>query len=227
MWKKTIILLAFIPFIAPKTLILNIYDGDNNEVSHENKNEPPPHTEYAKMARWLVHNSEWMSTGTISTLPAISGFPMVNVIAMADSEKGAKSTGVIYFYLVMLDFTAQDLSKKNQMTALFSLDQSLYCTNKNIDAMEPTCARIMMSGEALRLQRDTDEFNFAAKAMASHHPASAHWIDAHDFFLCKMNISQIVVLDWYGGPHFVTLDDYYNAQLDGERSPKTTFEFKF
>lgn len=168
-----------------------------------------------------------MATGTISTLPEINGFPMVNVIAMADSEKGAKSTGMIYFYLVMLDFTAQDLSKKNQMTVLFSLDQSLYCTNKNIDPMEPTCARIMMSGEALRVQKDTPEYDFAAKSMTSHHPASAHWIDAHDFFLCKMNISQIVVLDWYGGPHYVTPEDYYKTSLDGEKSPKATLEFKF
>lgn len=175
----------------------------------------------------LPVDSEWMATGTISTLPAISGFPMVNVIAMADSEKEAKSTGVIYFFLVMLDFTAQDLSKKNQMTVLFSLDQSLYCTQKNIDPMEPTCARIMISGEALRVPKDTPEFDFAAKAMTSHHPASAHWIDAHDFFLCKMNISQIVVLDWYGGPHFVTPEDYYKTSLDGEKSPKTTIKLTF
>ncbi|KAL7030493.1 hypothetical protein ACKWTF_006682 [Chironomus riparius] len=168
-----------------------------------------------------------MATGTISTLPEINGFPMVNVIAMADSEKGGKSTGMIYFYLVMLDFTAQDLSKKNQMTVLFSLDQSLYCTKKNIDPMEPTCARIMMSGEALRVQKDTPEFDYATKSMTSHHPASAHWIDAHDFFLCKMNISQIVVLDWYGGPHYVTPEEYYKTNLDGERSPKATLEFKF
>lgn len=55
MWKKAIILVALIPFIAPKTLIVNFYSGEDNEVSHE-KNEPPPHTDYAKMARWLVHS---------------------------------------------------------------------------------------------------------------------------------------------------------------------------
>jgi hypothetical protein len=146
---------------------------------------------------------------------------MVNVIAMADSVKGGKSTGIIYFYLVMLDFTAQDLSKKNQLTAMFSLDQSLYCTQRNIDPMEPTCARIMITGEALRVVKGTAEFDFAAQAMTSHHPASAHWIDAHDFFLCKLNISQIAVLDWYGGPHFVSNDDYYKASLDGESSHNT------
>lgn len=152
--------------------------------------------------------------GTISVLPAIQGFPMVNVIAMADSEKGARSTGNIYFYLTMLDFTAQDLSKKNQLTALFTMDQNLYCTKKNVDPMEPICARAMFSGEALRVPKDSEEFQFATAAMLSHHPASVNWLNTHDFFLCKLNISSIAVLDWYGGPHYVSVDDYFKAQLD-------------
>lgn len=227
MLKIVIILIAMIQFIAPKTLIFNVFNDEDNEVMIKTKNDPPPHTDYARVARWLVHNSEWMSTGTISTLPSIEGFPMVNVISMADSQKGAKSTGSIYFYLVMLDFTAQDLSKKNQMTALFSMDQNLYCTQRNIDPMEPTCARIMISGEVLRVEKGTDEFNFAASSMTDHHPASANWIDAHDFFLCKLNISQIVVLDWYGGPHFVDIQDYYKANIDNLKEPKIKLQFEF
>ena len=215
---KIIFVLIFgliIPFIDSKTLEVNIYDSEEKEVD---VHDPPPHTEYAKMARWLVHNSEWMATGTISTIPSIKGFPMVNVIAMADSAKGGKSTGQIYFLLVMLDFTAQDLSKRNEMTALFTMDQSLYCTQRNIDPMEPTCARIMISGEALRVEKNTKEYEFASNAMVSHHPASENWINAHDFFLCKMNITQICVLDWYGGPHFVSVEDYFKVALDGEKS---------
>jgi hypothetical protein len=66
---------------------------------------------------------------------------MVNVISMADSAKDEKSTGKIFFYLTMLDFTAQDLSKNNRLTALFSMDQSLTCSRDHVDPMEPTCAR--------------------------------------------------------------------------------------
>lgn len=67
--------------------------------------------------------------------------------------------------------------------------------------------------------------------MISRHPASVHWKEsklfryfknsnltflfvAHSFFLCKLDISQIVVLDYYGGPHFVTSEEYFNASLD-------------
>jgi hypothetical protein len=141
----------------------------------------------------------------------------VNVIAMADSEKGGKSTGNIYFYLTMLDFTAQDLSKDNKLTTLFSMDQNLMCSKQNMDPMEPTCARVMFSGEALRVTPNTKEFDFATKAMVSHHPASVNWLNTHNFFLCKLNISSIAVLDWYGGPHYVKLDDYFQAELDSDK----------
>ncbi|CRL02242.1 CLUMA_CG015421, isoform A [Clunio marinus] len=216
MLKKSIILmLLLVPLINPNVYILNINEIENNEVNRE---EPPPYTEYAKMARWLVHNVEWTAMGTISTYPTINGFPMVNVIAIADSEKGAKSTGNIYFYLTMLDFTAQDLSKKNQLTALLTMDQNLYCTKQNVDPMEPTCARSMISGEALRVPKDSKEFEFATNAMISHHPASVNWLNTHNFFLCKLNISSICILDWYGGPHFVTVEDYYKADIDSNKN---------
>lgn len=179
--------------------------------------EPPPEPEnYAKMARWLVHNSEWTSMGTISTVPSIIGFPMVNVVAIADSDIDARSTGQVYFYLTMLDLTAKDLSKQNKLTALISMDQSLYCKQRHIDPMEPTCARVMFTGEALRIPKDSDEFAFGTAAMLSHHPASANWVATHDFFLCKLNITSIVVLDFYGGANFVKVDDYLKADLDSD-----------
>lgn len=212
MLKLAVILNLLFPLIHPKVLVVKIYDVETNDLRFDP--EPPPHTDFAKMARWLVHNSEWTAMGTISTLPVLAGFPMVNVIAMADSEKGAKSTGHIYFYLTMLDFTAQDLSKQNKLTALFTMDETLYCSNRKVDPMEPVCARIMISGEALRVAKDTEEFKFATSAMISHHPASVNWLDTHNFFLCKLNISSICVLDWYGGPHFVPIDEYYKTVLD-------------
>lgn len=181
---------------------------ENNEVDD---NGPPPHTEYAKMARYLVHKAEWVSMGSLSTVDAIKGYPMVNIIAAADSARGAKSTGTLYFYLTMLDYTAQDLSKDNRLTVLLSMDQDLECSKRGIDPMEPTCARIMISGRAVKLEEGTDEFTFGKNAMFSRHPAAKHWLDTHNFFLCKLDIVQIAVLDYYGGPHYVTVEDYMKA----------------
>lgn len=52
--------------------------------------------------------------------------------------------------------------------------------------------------------------------MFSHHPAAANWIKHHEFFLCKLNISQVIVLDNYGGANFVTPEDYFNVKLDDD-----------
>lgn len=89
--------------------------------------------------------------GTISTSKPINGFPMVNIQSVADSAKDEPSTGSIYFYLTDLDFTGQDLTKNNKLTAMFTNDQDLECSNKGIDPMEPTCARIMISGSAVKV----------------------------------------------------------------------------
>lgn len=209
-------MLKLIIILSSLVAVLNskfVFNDNENTVEVD---DPPPHTDHAKMARWLVHNSEWTAMGTFSSLPALKGFPMVNVIATADSSKGEKSTGNVYFYLTMLDFTAQDLSKQNRLTTLFSMDESLYCSKRSVDPMEPTCARVMISGNVVRMQADSEEFKFATSAMISHHPASINWLNTHNFFLCKLNISSVCTLDWYGGPHFVTPDDYFKAELDSD-----------
>lgn len=193
--------------------ILNNFNNDLTRIQNDNqqRSQPPPHTEYAKMARYVVHNSDWTAMGTISSLKDLQGFPMVNVISIADSPRGGNSTGNIYFYLTMLDFTGQDLENNNRLTMLLSMDQNQYCTNKNIDPMEPTCARIMLSGRIVKPDNTTDDYEFGKRSMISRHPAAIHWLEAHDFYLCRLVIEKVTVLDWYGGPHFVSIQDYYNV----------------
>lgn len=89
--------------------------------------------------------------GTISIAKNITGFPMVNIKSVADSAKGEPSTGHIYFYLTNLDLSAQDLLKNNKLTVMFSNDQDLECTKKGTDPMEPTCARVMITGSAVKV----------------------------------------------------------------------------
>lgn len=110
---------------------------------------PPPHGQYAEMARYLVHRSDWTSMGTNSL--QFPGFPMVNIISMADSPKNAKSTGNIYFYLTDLDYTGKDLTEDNKLTIMLSQDQDMSCKKANMDSMEPTCARIMITGSVKKV----------------------------------------------------------------------------
>lgn len=176
----------------------------------------PSYHEYAKMARYLVHKSNWTAMGTISSLSIIQGFPMVNVISIADSAWQAKSTGRIYCLLTDLDFTAKDLAKTNKLTALFSEDQDLACTANGTDSMEPTCARVIITGSIMRLDPNTPEYADANEWYTNRHPASIHWRKTHSFYFCKLNIENIAVLDFYGGAHYISVVDYYNANYDAD-----------
>lgn len=169
---------------------------------------------HAKVARRLVHKSNWTSMGTLSTNEEFVGFPMVNIISMADSPLGEKSTGHIYYLLTDLDFTGQDLHKENKLTTLFSDDQDLSCTRKQIDSMEPTCARVIITGQSHILNETSSEYHVADAAYTSRHPASVHWRNTHEFYLCELIIEKIALLDYYGGPKFISADEYYAANFD-------------
>lgn len=64
--------------------------------------ERPKYTEYATMARWLVHKSEW---GTLSTISRqLSGrdqpVPFGNAVSISDGPV-ERSTGRLLFYLTV------------------------------------------------------------------------------------------------------------------------------
>lgn len=188
--------------------------GEYKSISAIDSAVRPPYHEYAKMARYLVHKSNWTSMGTISSLSIIRGFPMVNVISIADSAHNTPSTGHIYFLLTDLDFTGQDLANNNKLTAMFTEDQDLACTLNHTDTMEPTCARVIFTGKVERLTPGTVEYKQADEWYTNRHPASIHWRTSHTFYFCKLNIEHIAVLDFYGGAHYISVDDYYNANYD-------------
>lgn len=108
---------------------------------------------------------------TISSNPAILGYPMAGVISYADSALGEKSTGEVYMMLTDLDIPEKDLKVNNKMTMLFSMAQYKNCS----DAMEPTCARLMITGSVKRLDKNTVEYDFGLDAVLSRHPVAAAW----------------------------------------------------
>lgn len=42
---------------------------------------------------------------------------------------------------------------------------------------------------------------------------SRYIISEHNFYLCELDIKNIFVLDFYGGPHQVNASDYYAIHL--------------
>ncbi|KAL9893249.1 cellular Repressor of E1A-stimulated Genes isoform 1-T1 [Glossina fuscipes fuscipes] len=175
--------------------------------------ERQPDLNHAKIARTLVNHANWAAVGTISTNRLVTGYPMVNVISIDDNDSKGVSTGKIHFMLTDLDFTGPDWRYNNKATFLFSNDQHLDCENHKQDPMEPTCARVIISGQVKQMGKSDQNYDDALVAFVQRHPAAKNWIKAHTFYLCELDIKNIFVLDYYGGPHNVTADDYYNIML--------------
>ncbi|XP_041968629.1 protein CREG1 [Aricia agestis] len=214
MWKVLILSLS----------LLNLYGEckwhDERRSSHHRQYEqlktneiatnapaPPDHTKLVQMARYVLHNSAWASIATISTLPAIEGFPFSNVKSIVDGSL-ANSTGVPYFYMSPLDFTARDLTKNSRATVLVSLEETRYCDTQNWDPEDPRCTRLMLSGKMKKIKEGTPEYNFAKGALFERHPDMANYPPDHDWFVAKLKIAQIAMVDWFGGAKYVPVKDY-------------------
>ncbi|CAH0723821.1 unnamed protein product, partial [Brenthis ino] len=190
----------------------------SNEIStrksHQKGASPPDHTKIVAMARYVLHNCDWASIATISVLPAIEGFPFSNVKSIVDGSM-ANSTGIPYFYMSPLDFTAKDLSKNSRATILVSLEETRYCENQQWDPEDPRCTRLMLSGKMKKVKEGTPEYNFAKAALFERHPAMANFPPDHEWFIAKMKIAQIAMVDWFGGAKYVPVRDYLAYNYTG------------
>ncbi|XP_026485404.1 protein CREG1 [Vanessa tameamea] len=224
MWKQLFICLSVIciygetKYYQEKQRNEWVHKDDGNEIgtrkSHHKGPSPPDHTKLVAMARYVLHNCDWASIATISTLPAIEGFPFSNVKSVVDGSM-ANSTGIPYFYMSPLDFTARDLSKNTRATILVSLEQTRYCENQKYDPEDPRCTRLMLSGKMKKIKENTNEYQFAKAALFERHPAMANFPTDHDWFIAKMKIAQIAMVDWFGGAKYVPVKDYLAYNYTG------------
>ena len=64
-----------------------------------------------------------------------------------------------------------------------------------------------------QVKANSTEEAFAKDALFKRHPEMSSWPDDHGWFFAKMNMSSILVLDYFGGVKTVTLKDYFNADI--------------
>ncbi|XP_056320271.1 protein CREG1 [Danio aesculapii] len=170
----------------------------------------PPHEQVARMARFVVSKSDWASVATISSREPVRGQPFSNSFSISDGPPGA-SSGTPYLYLTHLDISVQDLQVNPQVSLSVSLAQSSYCRNHGFDPQSPLCAHVILSGSLLQLN-DSEEVCVAKRALFSRHPQMQDWPSDHGWFFAQINITQVWVLDYFGGVKTVTPEEYYRAQ---------------
>ncbi|XP_015589929.1 protein CREG1 [Cephus cinctus] len=181
--------------------------------------DPPPIDQAALMGRYIVNQADWTAVATISSRRETETFPFVNVISCSDGPLG-NGSGIPYLYLTPLDFTAQDVSKDHRSTLMMTLAQGDYCKQKVWDPMDPRCARIVLTGKIKPIKNNTAEYNIAKSAMFIRHPWLANMPADHHFFFAKLKIGEIAVLDTFGGPKYVSVQDYLHPP-----TPNVTTEF--
>ncbi|KAL6445063.1 hypothetical protein ACFW04_002164 [Cataglyphis niger] len=209
-WKRTKQLNEYsVDFL---THAIGFDDRESQRTSNKAIQDLPPKDQIALVARYVVNQADWAAIATISTRKDIETFPVANLISIGDGPIG-NGTGVPYMYLTPLDYTAQDLAKDHRATVLVSLAQGNYCKDKQWDPMDPRCARVLLSGKIVAVKNDTTEHETAKQLFFGRHPKLENMPADHGFFFAKLKIFAIALLNNFGGPKYISVEDYFNPPL--------------
>ncbi|XP_018333998.1 protein CREG1-like [Agrilus planipennis] len=170
---------------------------------------PPDPSNDAAVARYVIHNSDWASMATISTLNATLNYPFVSVKSMADGPS-SNGTGVPYFYITPREVSGQDIQRDNRVTIMATLAQSDYCAQQSLDPQSPRCPRAIISGRLVEIPQNASDYQFARDSLFSRHPGMDSWPAALRFYVAKLNIEQVLVWAQVGRMRNVPLSDYFN-----------------
>ncbi|XP_023375706.1 protein CREG1 [Pteropus vampyrus] len=90
-----------------------------------------------------------------------------------------------------------------------SLAQTNFCRKHGFDPQSPLCAHIILAGTVTKVNET--ERDIAKRSLFIRHPEMETWPSSHDWFFAKLNITNIWLLDYFGGPKIVTPEEYYNV----------------
>mmetsp|Transcript_21845 Transcript_21845/g.36556 ORF Transcript_21845/g.36556 Transcript_21845/m.36556 type:complete len:211 (-) Transcript_21845:238-870(-) len=171
--------------------------------------------EKAETARWLAHQNLW---GTLSTTSVhLNGQAWGQPKSFVDGSS-SNSTGDLYFYDSDMDTSMEDANANPLVAFSLSLAQSVgYCNVQRLDPEDPRCARVVFSG---RFQQVTDpeELKFAQSSLFERHPQMEGWPEDHSWKIHKIVISEIWLIDIYGGASIIDPKDYYAVDVESMAS---------
>lgn len=168
----------------------------------------PPRENAALVARFVTNVCDWGALATISTQEGVRGRPFADVLSLSDGPPG-KGSGVPYFYLSPLQQSVGNLQENPYATLTMSLAETNFCRKYGFDPQSPLCAHIILSGTVIKVSET--EMDVAKNSLFIRHPEMKTWPSSHNWFFAKLNITNIWVLDYFGGPKIVTPAEYYNA----------------
>ncbi|CAM8959214.1 unnamed protein product [Rhodiola kirilowii] len=157
----------------------------------------------AATARWLAEENSW---GVLNTLSSdLNGAPFGNVVSFSDGPP-KNGRGVPYFYLTALDPTARDALKDPRSS--LTISEYPIGTCGKIDPENPTCAKLTLNGKLVLVDENSEEAEFAKTALFAKHSEMNGWPKSHNFQFFKLDIENIFLIDWFGGPKPLTIEEY-------------------
>jgi|EP00927_Polykrikos_kofoidii_P037124 rubredoxin len=184
----------------------------------------PEWNETASFARWIVHESDY---GVVSTHHDGASGVFGNIISISDGNGYEDSTGVIYTYIPSLDATYQDLKKNDRVAVTFSemaLGDHTSGGCDNSTAESPLCGRFVISGRLTPVPEANK--STALKYLFARHPIMKEWSEAHifePFWIEPESITDLFVIDMFGGRQPVTTADYLAAPWYRPAIPSDTY----
>merc|ERR1712151_1162111 len=180
--------------------------------AHKPSHSQPIFTKKADTARWLIHEVTWGTMATTST--HLNGGAFANPVSLVDGTE-ANATGTPYFLVSSLDTSIQDIHKNPKFSLTVSqaeVNCALHGITGAWDPEDPRCTRLTFTGSMVKVT-DAAESAFAKQALIAKHPPMKDWMQmqSHDFFISKMNIDHVWLIDFFGGASHITPEDYYKA----------------
>jgi len=160
----------------------------------------------------VTHISDWGSLATISSHEPIKGFPFAKVFSISDGVPGKSSSGIPVFYMTPMDVSAQDVAADPRVTLSLSEAQSDICKEEEEDPQSPVCAKVMLTGNIVKIE-DQQEKEEALSDLVSRHPDMLNWPAGHGWFFAKLQLTQVQLLDYYGGITTLTPEEYLRVNL--------------
>ncbi|KAL0271100.1 UNVERIFIED_CONTAM: hypothetical protein PYX00_008306 [Menopon gallinae] len=199
---------------------ISILAGTNSQYSFSPSDLPDP-KDTARMARYIVHISNWTAVSYLSTHPDTKYIPLSALFSVSDGPE-KNGSGIPYFYVTPLEEAVSDMLTNNNCSILMSLAQTSICKKKNWDPEDPRCAHVILTGLFEPVNENSTEYPVATQALFSRHPSFSHLPANHNFFVAKLNIERILVQDMFGGPSLVPLSDYFNVTRETKVSDEVS-----
>merc|ERR1719221_1061424 len=83
------------------------------------------------------------------------------------------------------------------------------------DPENPPCARLVLSGNLVRVAANSTEEQIANAALFKKHPSFTKYPKDHAFFTAKLEIDGVWLIDFYGGAAIIQPKEYFATKPSG------------